>query len=225
MTPINEWPEGERPREKLLAHGAKVLSDAELLAIFLRTGVKGKTAVDLAREVLQRFGGLRELLRASRDDFCAAKGLGSAKFAQLQAVLAMAQRHLATEIERKHALKDPKTTRSFLVSKMRDLPHEVFAALFLDNQHRVIRYAELANGTIDGAAVYPREVVKAALQHRAAAVIFAHNHPSGIGEPSAADRSLTERLKAALALVDIRVLDHFVIGEGPPVSFAERGWI
>lgn len=225
MAPINEWPAAERPREKLLLQGAETLSDAELLAIFLRTGVRGKSAVDLARDVLLRFGGLRQLLGATCDEFCEARGLGAAKFAQLQAVLAMAQRHLAQGIERKQALKDPKTTRSFLVAKMRDLPHEVFAALFLDNQHRVICYAELANGTIDGAAVYPREVVKAALQHRAAAVIFAHNHPSGIAEPSTADRSLTDRLKAALALVDIRVLDHFVIGEGQPVSFAERGWI
>jgi DNA repair protein RadC len=223
--PITDWPQAERPREKLLAQGAQSLSDAELLAIFLRTGVRGKSAVDLARDVLQRFGGLRELLKAGHEEFCDAKGLGPAKFVQLQAVLAMAQRHLAKGIERIDVLKDPNATRTYLVTRMRDLPHEVFAALFLDNQHRVIRYIELATGTIDGAAVYPREVVKSALKHGAAAVIFAHNHPSGIAEPSAADRSLTDRLKAALALVDIRVLDHFVIGEGSPVSFAERGWI
>jgi DNA repair protein RadC len=222
---IRDWPAGERPREKLLAHGAAALSDAELLAIFLRTGVAGKSAVDLARDLLSRFDGLRPLLSAPAEEFCEAKGLGSAKFAQLQAVLEMARRHLQSRIERGDVLRDPQATRRYLLAQMRDLPHEVFAALFLDNQHRVIRFAPLAAGTIDGAAVYPREVVKAALKHGAAAVIFAHNHPSGIAEPSAADRSLTERLKEALALVDIRVLDHFVIGEGSPVSFAERGWI
>src|SRR5690349_17461536 len=223
--PISEWPVAERPREKLLAHGAHALSDAELLAIFLRTGTAGKSAVDLSRDLLTRFKGLRDLLKASSDEFCEAKGLGSAKYAQLQAVLEMARRHLHSEIERREPLKDPQATRRYLQAKMRDLPHEVFAALFLDNQHRVMNFVALASGTIDGAAVYPREVVKAALKHGAAAVIFAHNHPSGVAEPSAADRSLTDRLKAALALVDIRVLDHFVVGEGTPVSFAERGWI
>jgi len=222
---IREWPAAERPREKLLERGAQSLSDAELLAIFLRTGVPGKSAVDLARDLLARFDGLRPLLKAPQDEFCDARGLGSAKYAQLQAALEMARRHLHAQIERRDALRDPKATRAYLQAKMRDLPHEVFAALFLDNQHRVIAFAALATGTLDGAAVYPREVVKAALKHGAAAVIFAHNHPSGVAEPSAADRSLTERLKSALALVDIRVLDHFVVGEGTPVSFAERGWI
>jgi DNA repair protein RadC len=225
MTSIRDWPEDDRPREKLLAQGPQSLSDAELLAIFLRTGVTGKTAVDLARDLLSRFDGLRALLKASSEEFCEAKGLGFAKYAQLQAVLEMARRHLQTEIQGREPLKDPQATRRYLQAQMRDLPHEVFAALFLDNQHRVIAFAPLASGTIDGAAVYPREVVKAALKHAAAAVIFAHNHPSGIAEPSAADRALTDRLKAALAVVDIRVLDHFVVGEGTPVSFAERGWI
>ena len=225
MTSIRDWPEGERPREKLIAQGPQSLSDAELLAIFLRTGVAGKSAVDLSRDLLTRFDGLRVLLGASQEEFCEAKGLGLAKFAQLQAVLEMARRHLHTELQGREPLKDPKTTRRYLQAQMRDLQHEVFAALFLDNQHRVIAFATLATGTIDGAAVYPREVVKAALKHAAAAVIFAHNHPSGVAEPSAADRALTDRLKAALALVDIRVLDHFVVGEGTPVSFAERGWI
>ena len=223
--PIRDWPAGERPREKLLALGPAALSDAELLAIFLRTGVRGKSAVDLARDLLKRFDGLRPLLKASREEFCEAKGLGPAKYAQLQAVLEMASRHLEKQIVRQHVLKDPQATRGYLINKMRDLPHEVFAALFLDNQHRVISFAPLASGTLDGAAVYPREVVKAALKHGAAAVIFAHNHPSGVAEPSAADRALTERLRQALALVDVRVLDHFVVGDGPPVSFAERGWL
>ena len=222
---IKDWPEGDRPREKLQARGAAALSDAELLAIFLRTGIAGKTAVDLARDLLARFGSLRALLKATPEEFCAAKGLGEAKYVQLQAVLEMARRHLDERMAAGEALSGPNLTRQYLTSRLRGLDQEVFAALFLDNQHQVLAFEELARGTIDGASVYPREVVKAALKRNAAAVIFAHNHPSGIAEPSAADRALTERLKSALALVDIRVLDHFVVGEGAPVSFAERGWL
>jgi DNA repair protein RadC len=221
--PITDWPVNERPREKLLERGAANLTDAELLAIFLRTGTRGRTAVDLARELLGRFGGLRALLRAARDD-CAVPGFGQAKYAQLQAALEIARRHLAEALARRDAIKDPAAVRRLLQARLRDREHETFAALFLDNQHRVIAYDELSQGTIDGASVYPREVIKAALRHGAAAVIFAHNHPSGVAEPSAADRTLTERLKAALAQVDIRVLDHFVVGE-QVVSFAERGWL
>lgn len=222
--PITDWPAAERPREKLLAQGAAALSDAELLAIFLRTGTRGRTAVDLARDVLGRFGGLRPLLRAPRDEFCGVHGLGEAKYVQLQAVLEIARRHLAEALAGREALRDPSAVRRLLQARLRDREHETFAALFLDNQHRVIAFDELSQGTIDGASVYPREVIKAALRHGAAAVIFAHNHPSGVAEPSAADRTLTERLKAALAQVDIRVLDHFVVGE-QVVSFAERGWL
>ena len=222
--PITDWPAAERPREKLLARGASALTDAELLAIFLRTGIKGRTAVDLARDLLGRFGTLRGLLRAGRPEFCAVHGLGDAKYVQLQAVLEIARRHLAEALSGRQALKDPAAVRRLLQARLRDREHETFAALFLDNQHRVIAFDELSQGTIDGASVYPREVIKAALKHGAAAVIFAHNHPSGVAEPSAADRTLTERLKAALAQVDIRVLDHFVVGE-QVVSFAERGWI
>jgi DNA repair protein RadC len=222
--PITDWPAGERPREKLLERGAPALTDAELLAILLRTGTGGSTAVDLARQLLVRFGSLRGLLRAGRDDFCRTHGLGVAKYAQLQAVLEIARRHLAEGLAGREALKDPSAVRRLLQARLRDREHETFAALFLDNQHRVIAFDELSQGTIDGASVYPREVIKAALKHGAAAVIFAHNHPSGVAEPSAADRSLTERLKSALAQVDIRVLDHFVVGE-QVVSFAERGWI
>ncbi len=222
--PITDWPSSERPREKLLARGAGALSDAELLAIFLRTGIKGKSAVALAQELLGKFKGLRPLLRAGCEEFCEAKGLGDAKYAQLQAVLEMARRHMAEDLKGRSALKDPAAVRQYLIAELRERAHEVFGALFLDNQHRTLAFEELARGTLDGASVYPREVVKAALKHGAAAVIFAHNHPSGVAEPSAADRILTERLKAALALVDIRVLDHFVVGE-EIVSFAERGWI
>lgn len=222
--PITDWPSAERPREKLLARGAAALTDAELLAIFLRTGVAGRTAVDLARELLGRFGGLRALLRAGRDDSRGVPGFGEAKYAQLQAALEIARRHLAEALAGRQALKDPAAVRRLLQARLRDREHETFAALFLDNQHRVIAFDELSQGTIDGASVYPREVIKAALKHGAAAVIFAHNHPSGVAEPSSADRTLTERLKSALAQVDIRVLDHFVVGE-QVVSFAERGWI
>lgn len=223
--PITDWPEDERPREKLLARGAASLSDAELLAIFLRTGIVGRSAVDLARDLLIRFGGLRALLKAPQDEFCAAKGLGAAKFAQLQAVLEIARRHLAENLSERPSLDHPHTVRDYLRAHLRDLDHEAFAALYLDKHYRVLGFEVLARGTLDAAGVYVREVVKSALRQQASALIFAHNHPSGIAEPSLADRVLTQRLKDALALVDIRVLDHFVIGEGAPVSFAERGWL
>ncbi|MBC6906197.1 JAB domain-containing protein [Saccharophagus sp. K07] len=222
---IKHWPTCERPREKLLSHGASHLSDAELLAIFLRTGCPGKSAVDLARDLLQRFGGLRGLLEAEQKLFCEARGLGQAKFAQLQAVLEMAKRHLAEQLVREHVFTNVDHVRSFLTAQLRHKGHEVFAALFLDNQHRLLQYRELFHGTIDGASVYPREVVKQVLQLNAAAVIFAHNHPSGVAEPSQADRHITQQLRDALALIDVRVLDHFVVGDGEITSFAERGWI
>lgn len=220
---IRNWPAAERPREKLLARGAAALSDAELLAIFLRTGLPGRSAVDLARDLLARFGSLRALLTASEADFCAVPGLGPAKFAQLQAVLEMARRHMGENLRREAIFTDPAAVRGFLQSKLRDLPYEVFACLFLDNRHRLIDYAELFRGTVDGASVHPREVVKEALARGAVAIILAHNHPSGVAEPSAADRQITDRLRQALALVDIRVLDHFVVGDGETISFAERG--
>jgi DNA repair protein RadC len=225
VMPITDWPEDERPREKLLARGPEALSDAELLAIFLRTGVKGSSAVDLARDLLARFDGLRPLAAASAEQFCEARGLGLAKYVQLQAVMEMARRVLAQELKTRSALADPAATRRYLVSWLRHRDREIFAALFLDSQHRVIACEELSQGTIDAASVYPREVVKRALALGAAALIFAHNHPSGLAEPSSADRQLTERLRQALALVDVRVLDHFVVGEGAPTSFAERGWL
>ena len=222
--PITDWPDEDRPREKLLRRGPAALSDAELLAIFLRTGVKGKTAVDLARDLLQEYGSLRALLEADFERFQRSLGLGAAKYASLQAVLEMARRHLKEELQRADALTSPELTRRFLAATLRAYPYEVFACLLLDNQHRVIRFEELFRGTIDGASVYPREVVKVALAHNAAAVIFAHNHPSGVAEPSEADKFITQRLKQALGLLDIRVLDHFIVGDGlNAYSFAEHG--
>lgn len=220
---ITDWPAAERPREKLLARGPEALSDAELLAIFLRTGRRGLSAVDLARELLSRFGGLRPMLEADRSGFCAEAGLGPAKFALLQAVLEMARRHLWERLQRGEALGSPDDTRRYLTARLRHHRQEVFAALFLDNRHRVIAFEELFRGTIDAASVYPREIVKRALALNAAALIVAHNHPSGVGEPSRADESLTRRLRDALALVDLRLLDHFVVGDGEAVSLAERG--
>lgn len=222
---IRDWPAAERPREKLLQRGAAALSDAELLAIFLRTGVTGLSAVDLARQLIGDFGGLRPLLEADCKNFCRHKGLGEAKYVQLQATLELGRRHLLATLQRGDALSSPDDTRRFLAARLRDYPHEVFAALFLDNRHRVIAFEELFSGTIDGASVHPREVVKRALAHNAAALILAHNHPSGVAEPSRADESITRRLKEALALVEIRVLDHLVVGDGEIVSLAERGLI
>ncbi|MBT7952734.1 MAG: DNA repair protein RadC [Gammaproteobacteria bacterium] len=222
---ITDWPLTEQPREKLLQNGPTTLSDAEILAIFLRTGTPGKTALDLARELLTQFNGLRSLLEADFDSFCQNKGLGMAKFVQLQAALELGKRYLESRLKREQALSSPKDTRNYLKARLRAYQHEVFACLFLDNRHRVICFEELFSGTIDGASVYPREVVKRALFHNAAALILAHNHPSGVAEPSRADQNITQRLKEALALVDIRILDHFVIGDSEPVSFAERGLI
>lgn len=219
---ITDWPVDERPREKLLARGAATLSDAELLAIFLRVGTKGKTAVDLARDLLQHFGGLRQLFDADLAQFAAFPGMGEAKYVQLQAVLEMSRRYLAEKLHRGDPLADPMAVRHYLSAKLRDCRSEVFACLFLDNRHRVIQYEELFFGTVDGASVYPREVVRRALHHNAAAVIFAHNHPSGVAEPSQADEQITRRLQASLQLIDVRVLDHFVVGDNV-VSFAERG--
>ena len=220
---IKDWPEGERPREKLLAQGAGSLSDAELLAIFLRIGVKGKSAVDLARHLISEFGGLRFILQASEAQFCQHLGLGPAKYAQLQAVLEMSQRHLKESLHKEQAFSNPEDVKHYLTTHLRHLPHEVFCCLFLDSQHRLIEFKELFQGTIDGASVYPREVVKASLSTNAAAVIFAHNHPSGVSEPSSSDERITVKLVKALQLVDIRVLDHFIVGEGEVVSMAERG--
>ncbi|ART82632.1 hypothetical protein CBP31_08365 [Oceanisphaera profunda] len=222
---IKNWPLGERPREKLLSRGPSSLSDAELLAIFLRTGTKGMDAVSLARALLEQFGSLRQLLLADQQSFCEKPGLGLAKYVQLQASQELMRRFLDEKLMRANALTNPELTRMFLQSRLRDQAREVFALLLLDNQHRVIEFNELFFGTLDAAAVYPREIVSLVLKRGAAAVILVHNHPSGVAEPSHADRLITERIQAALGLLDIRVLDHLVVGDGETVSFAERGWL
>ena len=220
---IVDWPEGERPREKLMTRGAAALSDAELLAIFLRTGIAGKSAVDLARELIGKYGSLTQLFAADLADFCSVKGMGPAKYAQLQAVLEMSRRALKESLQRGDALSSPRAVRDYLQLVLAGRQQEVFMVLFLDTQHRVIATEELFHGTLSQTSVYPREVVKRALAHNAAALILAHNHPSGITEPSQADQLLTGALKKALALVDVSVLDHFIVAAGQTLSFAERG--
>lgn len=220
---IRSWPLGERPREKLLARGAGSLSDAELLAIFLRTGVAGSSALDLSRQLLDKFGGLRPILDADPLSLCAVPGIGPAKSVLLASALELGRRYLQSNLQRGQVLGNPQQTRDFLKSALRRYPYEVFACLFLDVRHRVIAFEEMFRGTIDGASVYPREVVRRALTLNAGAIILAHNHPSGVAEPSQADRVLTRRLTDALALVDVKVLDHFIVGDSEIMSFAEQG--
>jgi DNA repair protein RadC len=222
---ITQWPEDERPRERLLNQGAAALSDAELVAIFLRVGVKGKSAVDLARDLVAQFGSLNGLFSASEADLCAVHGMGQAKYVQLQAILEMSKRALNEDIKLTDALASPKAVRDYLKLTLARLPHEVFVAVFLTSQNRVIVVEEIFRGTLTQTSVYPREIVKLALAHNAASVIFAHNHPSGEPSPSGADRALTKTLADALALVDVRVLDHFIVAPGASLSFAEQGMI
>jgi DNA repair protein RadC len=222
---IKDWPEGEGPRDKLLQKGAGQLSDAELLAVLLRNGLAGLNAVDLARSLISEFGGLRNLLCASRNQVCRLPGVGPVKYAQLQAAAELARRVAQENLQRGQVLTNPDLTRDYLMRQLADRSYEVFAVLLLDSQHRVIQFVELFRGTIDSASVYPREVVSLVLEKKAAAVIVCHNHPSGIAEPSQADRRITERLKNALATIDVSLLDHMVVGDREIVSFAERGWI
>lgn len=220
---IKDWPAAERPREKLLAQGAAALSDGELLAIFLRTGMAGRDALDIARDLLGRFGSLSALFEAGLDAVVETPGLGPAKYVQLNAVMEMARRALLEQLQQRDALTSPDLVKSYLRLHLQGRDREVFVVIYLDAQNRVLRIHELFVGTLTQTSVYPREVVKGALASNAAAVIFAHNHPSGVAEPSHADEALTQALKQALALVDIRVLDHLVIGRGGAMSFAERG--
>ncbi len=222
---ISDWPAAERPREKLLAHGPEALTNAELLAIFLRTGVKGSSAVELARTLLLQFGSLRAMLESTAENFCRHHGLGLAKYVQLQATLELSRRHTLEKLQREDALMNPEETKSYVNARLTGLPHEVFTCLFLDTKNRVIVCEDLFQGTIDSASVHPREVVRRTLFHNAAAVIFAHNHPSGIAEPSQADIHITQRLQQALALIDVRVLDHLIVGDRQTLSLAEQGML
>lgn len=222
---ITEWPEAERPREKLLKQGPQSLSDAELLAIFIHTGVRGKTAVDIGRALLNEFGGLRKILTADKKTICSVIGFGPAKYALLQASLEIGRRFLNEKLKRDGALTNPKQVSDYLMHRLRDQHREVFAIIYLDNRHQVIEYEELFFGTLNGAAVHPREVVKRVLFHNAAAVIIAHNHPSGVAEPSQSDTAITLKLQKALQLIDVKLLDHLVIGDGEFVSLSDRGLI
>jgi DNA repair protein RadC len=220
---IASWPAAERPREKLLRLGPGALSDAELVAIWLRSGRPGLNAVDLARCLLTEFRSLRGLLAADQDRLCRHRGIGPCRYSELRAALELARRHYLEVLESGPPLTSPRLAGEYLLAELRDRDHEVFCCLYLDNRHRLIGFEELFTGTIDGASVHPREVVKRALARRAAAVILAHNHPSGVAEPSRADEAITARLRDALALVDIRVVDHVIVGDGVCVSLAERG--
>ncbi|RMH89072.1 JAB domain-containing protein [Lysobacter pythonis] len=223
--PIRHWPENERPREKLLRKGAASLSDAELLALFLGSGLRGQDAVSTARGLLTETGSLRRLLERPPGELAALRGVGPARACLLSAALELCGRFMAAGLERGDALTEPEAAGRYFGQRLRSRTHEIFAALFLDNRHRALAFEELFTGTIDGAEVHPREVVRRALAHNAAAVIVGHNHPSGDPNPSQADFAVTRQLKHALRLVDVRLLDHFVVADGPPVSMAARGWV
>ena len=215
----------ERPREKLLHHGARALSDAELLAIFLRTGVRGQSAVDVSRALINRFGDLRGVLNASQTEFCETPGLGPVKFTYMQATLELGRRFLGQKMDRQDVMTNPDAVNEFLSSHLRDRSQEIFAVLFLDNRHQVIKYEEMFYGTLGSASVHPREIVKRVLHYNAAAIIIAHNHPSGIAEPSQSDADITVKIQKALQLIDVRLLDHIIVGDGEFVSLSNRGII
>lgn len=220
---IRDWPESERPREKLLERGAAALSDAELLALFIGSGRRGATAVDIGRELLVRHGSLKTLLERDSATLAAEPGLGMAKSCRLLAALELGRRYLACDLRERESLANPSACADYLRARIGAYPYEVFACIFLDNRHRILAFEELFRGTIDGASVHPREVVRRCLAHNAAAVVLAHNHPSGVAEPSQADRAITAELTHALETIQVRVLDHFIIGAGMPTSFAARG--
>lgn len=225
MSRITSWPTQERPREKLITRGANSLTDAELLAIFLRTGIKGKNAIELAREIIEYFGSLKQLFAADLDSFCQFKGLGEAKYVQLQACLEMSQRHLEEELVNNDIMNCPEQVKSYLQSRLMSKQNEVFAVLFMDNQHKVIAFEELFFGTINASSVHPRIVIQRALALNAAAVIISHNHPSGVAEPSLSDIDITTTLKYALNLIDVRLLDHLIVASHQVTSMAEKGQI
>ncbi len=222
---IRDWPEAERPREKLLLNGASSLSDAELLAIFLRTGNREMSVVDLAMTMLKKFSTLQKLVDADISELKEIKGIGAAKFVQLKAAVELGRRYLENHLQKDVVLAGAQQTKDYLLSKLRSYPNEVFACLFLDTRHHIIKYEELFSGTIDVAHVHPRELIRRVLSLNAAAVIFCHNHPSGVAEPSEADKSMTCKLTQTLELIDVRVLDHIIVGDGQTFSFAEQGLI
>lgn len=221
---IRHWPKSERPREKLLTQGSATLSEAELLAVLLGSGARGKDAIALGRELLMQAGGLNALLGRQEASW-SVTGLGPAKRARLAAALELARRSLAERLAERPSLNNPLESGAYVSARLRHLPYEVFACLYLNNRHRLLAFEELFRGTVDGACIHPREVLRACIRHNAAAVIFAHNHPSGVAEPSSADKAITRELRRALRLIDVKVLDHLIIGHAEPVSMAERGWL
>lgn len=225
MSHLRLWLEGERPREKLLNKGAHSLSDAELLAIFLRTGTRGKNVIELSREIIQHFGSLKKLFAATEKEFCQIKGLGRAKYVQLQACLEMSQRYIEEQLRQQDVMQNPTQVKQYVQSKLMSQPNEVFAVMFLDNQHHVLAFEELFFGTVNASSVHPRVVVQRCLAHNAAAVIVTHNHPSGVAEPSLSDIDITLTLKSALGLIDVRLLDHLVVASHQVTSMAERGQV
>jgi len=222
---INHWPESERPRERLLSQGAAILSDAELLAIFLRTGTRGKTALDLARELLTRFGGLDKIIECDVESFSKIKGLGTAKFCQLQASIELVRRNYGCKVSESSSFTDQEMVKNFLLANFRNLENETFSCLLLDNKHKLIKFKTLFTGTVNQAHVYPRVVAQACLKNNAAAVIFAHNHPSGCIKPSSSDKRITKKLINTLDLIDVRVLDHFIVGKNKVYSMAQNGFM
>ncbi|PHR65027.1 MAG: hypothetical protein COA51_06525 [Idiomarina sp.] len=223
MASVKDWPVAERPREKMAELGVATLTDAELLAILLGTGIRGKDVVAYSRDLLSEFDGLGGMLAASAETLMEQPGLGPARVMQLQVVMEISRRYLAWQLRRDDGFTQPAMVRDYLTAQLRHQQREIFVVLLLDSQHRLLKYVELFQGTINAAPVYPREIIKLVMQHNATAVILAHNHPSGVAEPSQADQRVTERLKRALSMIDVALLDHFVIGAGTPVSFAERG--
>ena len=222
---IHDWPKNERPQEKLLDRGAAALSDAELLALFIRSGTKNKSAVEIGRDLLLEYGSLRRILTADQKQLCMAEGLGPVRYAALQAAMEIGRRYLDQSLRKQGPLSSPEQASDFLTHQLRDRQQEVFAVIYLNARHHVIDYRELFVGTLNGASVHPREVVKSVLKANASAVILAHNHPSGVAEPSDADANITLRLRESLALIDVRLLDHLVIGDGEYVSMSDRGLI
>ncbi len=222
---ITDWPAAERPREKLIELGAEALSDAELLVIFLRVGVVGKSAVDLARDLLNKFGSLNGIFAATENELSQVHGIGSSKYVQLQAIFEMSRRALSEQLQQRDVLASPQAVRDYLVLKLGSYTKEVFLVLFLDTQNRLLATEEMFSGSLTETSVYPREIVKRVLHHNAAAVIFAHNHPTGNVKQSQADELLTRQLQQALALIDVKVLDHFVVAGNQTLSFSEKGLI